>query len=135
MKDAIHPQLNKVVFIDSTSKEEFTTTSTLSSKETKKIGGEDHFVIYVDISSSTHPFYTGKATLVDTAGRVDKFRARMEAAKKKQEAALAASSKKAKKADESAEEVITRKAKENTEKKEAEKAKEKEKSAAKKKAA
>lgn len=132
MKDAIHPQLNKVVFIDSTSKQEFVTTSTLTSKETKKINGEDHFVIHVDISSSTHPFYTGEKTLVDTAGRVDKFRARMEAAKKKQEAAMAAASKQAKKSEESAEETIARKAKENTEKKEAEKA---EKKAAAKKAA
>jgi len=124
MKTGIHPTLNHVVFVDSTTGAEFATLSTLSSDKTKKINGVDHFVITVDISSSTHPFYTGKNTFVDTAGRVDKFRARMEAAKKKQELALAARENKVKKMTESPEEVITRKAKENTEKKEEAKKKE-----------
>lgn len=118
MKTGIHPILNHVVFVDSGSGAEFPTLSTLKSDKTKKINGVDHFVIVVDISSATHPFYTGKHTFVDTAGRVDKFRARMEAAKKKQDAALEARQKKGKAMNETAEEKITRKAKENTEKKE-----------------
>lgn len=121
MKTGIHPTLNHVVFVDSATGAEFPTLSTLKSDNTKKVNGVDHFVIMVDISSDTHPFFTGKQTLVDTAGRVDKFRARMEASKQKQEAAEATKAKKVAKAKESPEEAITRKAKLNTEKKEAEK--------------
>lgn len=121
MKAGIHPQLNHVVFIDTANSAEFPTLSTLTSKTTKKINGVDHFVIMVDISSATHPFFTGKQTLIDTAGRVDKFRARMEAAKKKQEEAGLKKEKKAARAKETPEEKITRKAEENTKKKEEEK--------------
>ncbi|MBU0705654.1 type B 50S ribosomal protein L31 [Patescibacteria group bacterium] len=122
MKADIHPKLNHVVFVDSSSKAEFPTLSTLSSKETRKINGVDHFVIRVEISSASHPFYTGKQTLVDTAGRVDRFKAKMEAAKKLQEKAKAGKAKKEAMSKETPEEKISRKAKENTEKKEAEKA-------------
>ncbi|MBU0667646.1 type B 50S ribosomal protein L31 [Patescibacteria group bacterium] len=82
MKANIHPKLNPVVFIDTSTGAEFITTSTLTSEEKKKIRGVEHFVIKVEISSQSHPFYTGKRKLVDTAGRVDKFLAR---AKKAQE--------------------------------------------------
>lgn len=122
MKAEIHPKLNPVVFVDSSSGAEFVTVSTLTSKDTKKIDGVDHFVIRVDISSASHPFYTGKNTLVDTAGRVDKFKAKMEAAKKLQEQVKAKKERKSKMDKETPEEKISRKAKENTEKKEAEKA-------------
>lgn len=60
MKDNIHPKLNKVVFLDVMSGAEFVTTSTLRSEETKKIDGVEHFVIRVETSSASHPFYTGK---------------------------------------------------------------------------
>lgn len=125
MKAEIHPKLNPVVFVDSSSGAEFPTFSTLSSKDTKKINGVDHFLIRVDISSASHPFYTGKNTLVDTAGRVDKFKAKMEAAKKLQEAAKDKKERKSKIEKETPAEKITRKAKENTERKEAEKEAEK----------
>lgn len=121
MKTDIHPKLNSVVFVDSSSGAEFPTLSTLTSEKTKKINGVDHFVISVDISSASHPFFTGKQTLVDTAGRVDKFRARQEAAKKKMAEASARKTKKDKLDKETPEEKIGRKAKENTEKKEADK--------------
>ena len=123
--------MHPVVFVDSACGAEFVTVSTLTSDKTKKIEGVDHFVINVDISSASHPFYTGKQMLVDTAGRVDKFRARMEAAKKKQEEVQGRSEKKEAMKKETVEEKITRKAKKNTEDKE--KAKEEE--AAKKEAA
>lgn len=132
MKTDIHPKLNPVVFVDSSTGAEFVTTSTLTSEKTKKIGGVDHFVISVDISSASHPFYTGKQTLVDTAGRVDKFRARQEAAKKLKEAHEKTRSKKEASKKETPEERVTRKAKENTEAKE--KAKEEEAAAKKAKA-
>ncbi len=121
MKAEIHPKLNHVVFVDSSCKAEFATLSTLTSKETKKIKGVDHFVVHVDITSASHPFYTGKQTLIDTAGRVDRFKARMEAAKKMQEASKGTKAKKDALNKETPEEKITRKAKENTERKKLEK--------------
>jgi len=121
MKAEIHPKLNPVVFVDSSCGAEFVTVSTMSSKTTKKINGVDHYVLSVDISSASHPFYTGKQTLIDTAGRVDKFRARMEASKKIQEGSKATKTRKEVLSKETPEEKISRKAKENTEKKEAEK--------------
>jgi large subunit ribosomal protein L31 len=74
MKSEIHPKLNPVVFIDGM--HEIVTLSTMSSSETKKIGGVDHFVVHVDISGHSHPFYTGKHRVVDTAGRIERFKAR-----------------------------------------------------------
>jgi large subunit ribosomal protein L31 len=74
MKAEIHPKLNAVVFVDG--KNEIVTQSTMSSGETKKIEGVDHFVVHVDISGHSHPFYTGKQRLVDTAGRIERFKAR-----------------------------------------------------------
>lgn len=74
MKKDIHPEnYRKVVFKDMSNDEIFITRSTASSKETIEIDGETYPLIKVEISSSSHPFYTGKAKLVDTAGRVDKF--------------------------------------------------------------
>ena len=122
MKKDLHPKLNHVVFIDTACKAEFATLSTLKSEETKKINGVEHYVIHVDVSSASHPFYTGEKMLVDTAGRVDKFRARMETAKKLQEEAEKRNKKKDADQKESVEEKISKKAKANTEAKAAEKA-------------
>ena len=74
MKQGIHPQYRPVVFIDG--EHEIVTRSTLSSKETKVIDGVEHQVVHVDISSYTHPFYTGRQRILDTAGRVERFRQR-----------------------------------------------------------
>lgn len=79
MKPEIHPDYHPVVFIDGD--HEIVTRSTLTSSEKKTIDGVEHYVMRVDISSYTHPFYTGKQRLVDTAGRVERFRQRY--AKKK----------------------------------------------------
>lgn len=79
MKPEIHPDYHPVVFIDG--EHEIATRSTLKSSEKKTIDGVEHYVMRVDISSFTHPFYTGKQRLVDTAGRVERFRQRY--AKKK----------------------------------------------------
>ena len=74
MKKDIHPEnYRKVVFKDMSNEEIFITRSTANSKETIEVDGETYPLIKVEISSSSHPFYTGKAKLVDTAGRVDKF--------------------------------------------------------------
>jgi len=77
MKADIHPTYNNVVFQDISSDFSFLTRSTMSSKETIKWeDGEEYPLIKVEISSHSHPFFTGKQKIVDTAGRVDKFRRR-----------------------------------------------------------
>lgn len=71
MKSGIHPVNNPVLFVDGD--HEWVGVSTLSSGETRTIDGIDHFVVKVEISGFTHPFYTGQKRIVDTAGRVEKF--------------------------------------------------------------
>lgn len=74
MKKDIHPNYREVVFLDTSSDFKFLTCSTLDSKETIKWGdGKEYPLIKVEISSASHPFYTGKKIFVDTAGRVEKF--------------------------------------------------------------
>jgi large subunit ribosomal protein L31 len=74
MKPEIHPKLNPVVFLDGSN--EIRTRSTMKSTEKRTIDGVEHFVVHVDISSYSHPFYTGKQKLVDTAGRIERFKQR-----------------------------------------------------------
>ena len=75
MKAGIHPEYRDVVFQDVTSDFKILTRSTLSSKETVKWDdGNEYPLIKIDVSSKSHPFYTGKHKAVDTGGRVDKFR-------------------------------------------------------------
>jgi len=81
MKAGIHPEYRDVVFQDVTTDFQILTRSTLSSKETIKVDGAEYPLIKVDISSASHPFYTGKHKIVDTSGRVDKFRKRYGAQK------------------------------------------------------
>ena len=77
MKADIHPKYNDVVFQDVTSNFAFLTRSTMSSKETIQWeDGNVYPLLKVEISSASHPFYTGKQKLIDTSGRVDKFRKR-----------------------------------------------------------
>jgi large subunit ribosomal protein L31 len=72
MKADIHPKYKEVVFQDLSSEFAFNTRSTLSSKETvKREDGKEYPLIKVDISSLSHPFYTGKHKFMDTGGRVD----------------------------------------------------------------
>ena len=77
MKADIHPTYNTVVFQDISSDFSFLTRSTMTSKETGKWeDGQEYPLIKVEVSSRSHPFYTGKHKIVDTGGRVDKFRRR-----------------------------------------------------------
>jgi large subunit ribosomal protein L31 len=77
MKADIHPEYREVVFQDVTSDFRILTRSTLSSKETVKWeDGNEYPLIKIEVSSSSHPFYTGQNKLMDTSGRVDKFRKR-----------------------------------------------------------
>ncbi|KOY86825.1 50S ribosomal protein L31 type B [bacterium 336/3] len=78
MKKEIHPNYNEVVFWDLSCDFKFLTRSTMSSKETIKWeDGKEYPVIKIEVSSQSHPFFTGKKMMLDTAGRVDKFNQRM----------------------------------------------------------
>jgi large subunit ribosomal protein L31 len=78
MKKDIHPDNYRlVVFKDMSNGYTFMTKSTASTRETIKMeDGKDYPLVKLEISNTSHPFYTGKMKLVDTAGRVDKFNTR-----------------------------------------------------------
>jgi large subunit ribosomal protein L31 len=77
MKKDIHPNYREVVFWDLSSDHKFITRSTIETSENITWeDGKSYPVYKVEVSSKSHPFYTGKNVLVDTAGRVDKFRKR-----------------------------------------------------------
>jgi len=77
MKKAIHPSnYRDVVFKDMSNEEITITKSTVNTKETIEINGVEYPLYKIEISSSSHPFYTGKMKFVDSAGRVDKFNQR-----------------------------------------------------------
>jgi large subunit ribosomal protein L31 len=74
MKSGLHPEnYRTVVFKDMSNGDTFFSRSTVNTKETIELDGVSYPVVKLEISSSSHPFYTGKSKLVDTAGRVDKF--------------------------------------------------------------
>ncbi len=74
MKQGIHPEYREVVFHDTSSDHKFLTKSTVVTQETTKWeDGKEYPLVKVEVSSASHPFYTGKKLFVDTAGRVEKF--------------------------------------------------------------
>ena len=74
MKKGIHPDTYRMVaFKDMSNEHTFLTKSTVQTKETIEIEGVEYPLVKLEISNTSHPFYTGKSKLVDTAGRVDKF--------------------------------------------------------------
>ncbi len=74
MKAETHPEYYPVIFVDVSTNDEIVTRSTMKSDETRDIDGVTHYVINCDITSFTHPFFTGKQKLMDTEGRIDRFR-------------------------------------------------------------
>ena len=76
MKTDIHPDYKDVVFRDLGSGETFLTRSTVTSDKTMELDGVEYPVIDVEISSASHPFYTGKQRIMDSAGRVERFNQR-----------------------------------------------------------
>ena len=77
MKKGIHPDnYRPVVFKDMSNGDMFLSRSTAKTNDTVEFEGETYPVVKLEISSSSHPFYTGKGKLVDSAGRVDKFMSR-----------------------------------------------------------
>lgn len=99
MKQDLHPKdYRLVVFQDTSSDFKILTRSTASSNETIKWeDGQEYPLIKVHVSSASHPFFTGEEKIMDIEGRVDKFKARAEAAKKAREAKQAAAKKTANK--------------------------------------
>ncbi|MBU2915451.1 MULTISPECIES: type B 50S ribosomal protein L31 [Reichenbachiella] len=77
MKKDIHPEYRDVIFFDTSSDFKFMTKSTMNSSETIEWeDGKEYPVVKIEVSSASHPFYTGKKLFVDTAGRVEKFNKR-----------------------------------------------------------
>lgn len=76
MKKEIHPKYRDVVFQDAASGTLFLTRSAVVTSETVEYEGKTYPLCHVEISSASHPFYTGKQQLVDTTGRVERFRKR-----------------------------------------------------------
>ncbi len=84
MKADIHPKnYRKVIFLDSTSGAKFLIGSTVDTKEKGEFEGTEYPQVTIEISSASHPVYTGKEVTIDTAGRVDKFKRRAAAASDK----------------------------------------------------
>lgn len=73
MKKDLHPNYREVAFKDSATGTVFVTKSTVETKESIKHEGKEYPMYLLDISSASHPFFTGKQQLVDTAGRVERF--------------------------------------------------------------
>ncbi len=74
MKKDIHPEFKEVVFRDVSCDFMFLTKSTINTKDTVEFEGKTYPVVNVDISSESHPFFTGKQKLVDSEGRVERFK-------------------------------------------------------------
>ena len=75
--------MHPVIFRDGVAKKDFFAFSTQKSDKIETVDGKKFFVIQIDVSSASHPFFTGKQNLVDTFGRVEKFKAKMARAEKK----------------------------------------------------
>ncbi len=79
MKPGIHPEYKEVIFFDTAADFKFLTRSTMEIKGTEKMkwtDGNEYPLVKIEVSSESHPFYTGKHKIMDTAGRVEKFRQR-----------------------------------------------------------
>jgi large subunit ribosomal protein L31 len=75
MKAGIHPENYRIVaFKDMSNEDVFLTKSTADTSETIEVDGTEYPLVKLEISRTSHPYYTGKSKLVDTAGRIDKFK-------------------------------------------------------------
>ena len=99
MKKEIHPaEYRQVIFSDSTSGKRFLIASTVHTTKTEKWeDGKEYPVFNIEISSASHPFYTGQSKTIDTAGRVEKFKTRLARGRATAEGAASAKTKKTKK--------------------------------------
>ena len=77
MKKGIHPENYRLVaFKDMSNEDVFLTKSTADTSETIEVDGVEYPLVKLEISRTSHPYYTGKSKLVDTAGRIDKFKSK-----------------------------------------------------------
>lgn len=107
-KDLHQKNYREVVFEDLNNGTKFLTRSTVASEGTTKFEGKEYPLVKVHISSSSHPFFTGEERVLDIEGRVDKFKARAQAAEKARAARQKAAAKvRVRKEDEDEEEVET----------------------------
>ncbi len=75
MRKGIHPENYRLVaFKDMSNEDVFLTKSTANTSETLEVDGVEYPLVKMEISRTSHPFYTGKSKLIDTAGRIDKFK-------------------------------------------------------------
>ncbi len=73
MKKDIHPNYHPVCFVDVSTGKRFLTNSTVTSKDKEVINGVEYCMVVRDVTSDSHPIYTGEKRFVDTTGRVEKF--------------------------------------------------------------
>ncbi len=76
MQSGIHPDYHKVLYVDAATNDEWIGMSTQFSRETREVNGVELPVIRLEISSKSHPFWTGKARTLDSEGRIDRFKRR-----------------------------------------------------------
>lgn len=94
MKKDLHPKNYRlVVFQDLNNNETYLTKSTVATEDTIKLDGVEYPLVKVHITGSSHPFYTGEERVLDIEGRVDKFKARAEAAAQARQSRMAAAKK------------------------------------------
>jgi len=82
VKEGIHPDYHPVLFVDAATGQEWMSRSTLTAKETREVDGVEVPVVRMDISSASHPFWTGTARELDADGKIDRFRRRYGGGKK-----------------------------------------------------
>jgi len=73
MKTEIHPELREVIFQDGINGSRFKVLSAVKTRETVEVDGQEYPLVRCDVTSASHPFYTGQQRIIDTAGRVEKF--------------------------------------------------------------
>ena len=82
MKKEGHPEYHPVCFVDVSTNRKFLTRSTMRSKQKEVIDGVEYFVVVRDVTSDSHPAYTGEKRFVDSAGRVEKFKSKFQRLRK-----------------------------------------------------
>lgn len=76
MKKDIHPKMHPVIFVDTSCGAEFVTLSTRTGEQTRMVDGVEYQLVNMEISSASHPFFTGEERFMDSGGRVEKFHAK-----------------------------------------------------------
>ncbi|HVU37481.1 MAG TPA: type B 50S ribosomal protein L31 [Opitutales bacterium] len=82
MKKEGHPDYHPVCFVDVSTNRKFLTRSTMRSKQKETIDGVEYFVVVRDVTSDSHPAYTGEKRFMDSAGRIEKFKSKFQRARK-----------------------------------------------------